>query len=55
VNKTRNRHLTLLGGTFVFSVNDGKQMRISQVTFTDSRNPEYFCGEKAPGVGIVND
>jgi hypothetical protein len=55
VNKTRLRHLTLLGGTFVFSVNDGKQMRLSQVTFTDARHPEYFCNDKAPGVGVIND
>ncbi len=39
VNTNRNRHDTVLGGTFFFS--SGNQ--ITQVTFKDSRQPHLFC------------
>lgn len=42
VNTTRNRHLSVLGGTFFFS--HGPQ--ISQVTFTDSQQSQFFCESK---------
>ena len=44
VNTTRNRHLTVLGGNFVFVIKNGKQVLLSQVTFTDSSEPNLFCG-----------
>lgn len=43
VNTTRNRHLTVLGGNFVFVRKSGKQILLSQVTFTDSSQPQLFC------------
>ena len=42
VNTTRNRHLSVIGGTFFFA--QGPQ--ISQVTFFDSRYPQLFCDSK---------
>lgn len=40
VNVTRNRHLSVLGGSFVFAM--AKQ--VTQVNFTDSHQPHLFCG-----------
>lgn len=45
VNTTRNRHLTVLGGTFVFALKNKTQYRVTQVTFKDSLQPEYFCDQ----------
>jgi hypothetical protein len=39
VNTTRNRHDSVLGGTFFFSM--GHQ--VTQVTFTDSQQSQLFC------------
>lgn len=41
VNVTRNRHDTVLGGSFIFAV---AQRQVTQVTFTDSHQPQLFCG-----------
>lgn len=43
VNTTRSRHVTVLGGTFIFSLRQDNQMFISQVTFEDSRDKQLFC------------
>lgn len=43
VNTTRDRHISVLGGTFVFSVKKDNQIYISQVTFTDSSNKHLLC------------
>lgn len=43
VNTTRDRHVSVLAGTFVFSVKKDNQVYISQVTFTDSRNKHLLC------------
>jgi hypothetical protein len=43
VNTTRLRHLTVLGGHFIFSSRKSGQTSVSQVTFRDSRYPQYFC------------
>jgi hypothetical protein len=43
VNTTDFRHLTTLGGHFVFSSKLKRQVKMAQVTFKDSKNPEYFC------------
>jgi hypothetical protein len=40
VNTTRNRHVSVLGGHFVFAMNH----EVTQVTFTDSKQPQLFCG-----------
>ncbi len=39
VNTTRNRHDSVLGGTFFFLM--GRQ--VTQVTFTDHQQPQLFC------------
>ncbi len=46
VNTTRHRHLSVLGGTFVFS---GKN-KIAQVSFKDSTAPQFFCDP--PGLPV---
>lgn len=45
VNTTRMRHLSVLGGTFLFANVSGKNIRLAQVTFTDKKevNSKYFC------------
>lgn len=43
VNTTRDRHVSVLSGTFVFSVKKESQIYISQVSFTDSRNKHLLC------------
>lgn len=48
VNTTRDRHLSLLGGHFILSVNDGKQIKVTQVTFYDSRRLDLMCDNKEP-------
>lgn len=42
-NTTDFRHLSLLGGSFVVAVNDGKKVRTAQVRVFDSKNPQFFC------------
>lgn len=42
VNTTKFRHLTVLGGHFIFVLKN----QITQVTFTDSAHPDYFCPEE---------
>lgn len=39
VNTTRNRHLSVLGGHFFFSMKN----QVTQVTFTDSQQSHLFC------------
>ncbi len=39
VNTTRNRHDSVLGGNFIFAMNH----QVTQVTFTDSKQPQLFC------------
>lgn len=52
VNTTRQRHLSLLGGTFVFSAKN----QIAQVTFKDSTATSLFCEDpKLPGSGKSNE
>lgn len=46
VNTTRSRHVTVLGGSFVFASVQNRDIRLSQVTFKDSNHPEYFCEMK---------
>lgn len=45
LNTTHERHLTVLGGHFVFSGRKNGQTFVSQITFKDSAHPEYFCQE----------
>lgn len=43
VNTTRLRYLSVIGGTFIFATEEGRELRLSQATFTDKSKPEYFC------------
>ncbi|MBX2987457.1 MAG: hypothetical protein KF802_06140 [Bdellovibrionaceae bacterium] len=45
VNTTRNRHLTVLGGHFIFSAKRKGQLFLTQVTFKDSRFENLYCEE----------
>lgn len=47
VNTTAQRHLGILGGTFLFSAKnqDTNQIYVSHVTFIDSNHQELFCEE----------
>lgn len=46
VNTTRNRHVSVLGGTFIFVAKKNKQNYLTQVTFKDKTNQNLFCQEK---------
>lgn len=43
VNTTRERDVTVLGGTFYFAAQKAGAISVAQVTFTDSRYPNLFC------------
>lgn len=43
VNTTRDRHVTVLGGHFVFSAKKQSQTFTTQVTFKDPRHPDFYC------------
>lgn len=43
VNTTKERHLSTLGGTFLFVVKKEDQILLSQVTFTDSKMSHLLC------------
>lgn len=45
VNTTRDRHLTVLGGHFIFSLEKAKQTYVAKITFKDSKKPVLFCEE----------
>jgi len=45
VNVTRDRHVSVLAGHFVFAYKKDKQTFLSQVTFADSKRPDLFCEE----------
>lgn len=45
VNVTRDRHISVLAGHFVFSYKKEKQTFLSQVTFTDSKRADLICDD----------
>ncbi len=45
VNVTRDRHISVLAGHFVFSYKKDKQTFLSQVTFTDSKRADLICDD----------
>lgn len=45
VNTTQDRYLSVLGGTFLFAAKNDTDVRIAQVTFTNSKKPSLFCKE----------
>lgn len=46
VNSNRQRHVTVLGGTFFFSAQTETGFSVAQVTIKDSKNKHLFCGAK---------
>jgi hypothetical protein len=44
VNTTRERDVTVLGGKFILSAKKADGVHITQVSFTDSRYKNLFCG-----------
>jgi hypothetical protein len=42
-NTTRERHATLLGGSFLVSAKKNASTYVTQVTFKDSKHPYLFC------------
>jgi len=48
VNVTRDRHVSVLAGHFVFTHKKDKQTFLSQVTFTDSKRKDLLCEESRP-------
>jgi hypothetical protein len=42
-NTTRQRHVTLLAGHYIFSIIKEAQIFITQVSFTDSKNKNLLC------------
>jgi hypothetical protein len=43
VNTTRARHVSLLSGSFVFANIQAKDVKIAQISFTDSTHPDLIC------------
>lgn len=46
VNTTQERYLSVLGGTFLFSAQNGTDILLAQVTFVNPQFPHLFCEEK---------
>jgi hypothetical protein len=46
LNVTRDRHVSAVGGTILFSYKKNRQLFVSQVTFTDSRRSDLFCDQE---------
>lgn len=46
VNTTQERYLSVLGGTFLFSAQNGNDVLLAQVTFVNPQFPHLFCEEK---------
>lgn len=44
-NTTQDRHIAVLGGTYVFGLERGRQKFVTQVSLIDSRKPHLFCRE----------
>ena len=47
VNTTRNRHIAVLNGTFVFVLERDGLQYLSQITFIDSKHLELQCATKS--------
>jgi hypothetical protein len=45
VNTTRNRHVSVLAGSFILIAKKNKQNYLSQVTFTDTEHKNLLCQE----------
>lgn len=47
LNTTRLRATSILGGTFIISGEKNGRRLLSQVSFTDSKNPDLFCEDQS--------
>lgn len=47
LNTTRNRHLSVSGGRWIFVAQDHGKTYLSHVTITDTNQKELFCGDSA--------
>lgn len=47
VNTTRDRHITLLGGTFLFASRKSRDLKIAHLTFSDTTKDRLFCENRA--------
>ncbi len=45
VNTTQDRHIGVLGGTFLFAAEIGGETQVAQVRVVDSQNNKLFCQE----------
>lgn len=43
LNTARNRHISVLAGNFVLTAQKGKQIVVTQLNVTDSKNPQLLC------------
>nr|BFD68248.1 hypothetical protein HAGR004_32700 [Bdellovibrio sp. HAGR004] len=46
VNSTQERHLSVLGGNFLFAAEKDTDVYLAQVKFTNTQLPQYFCEER---------
>lgn len=47
VNTTRDRHVTLLGGSFLFASRKSRDIKIAHLTFSDTTKDQLFCENRA--------
>jgi hypothetical protein len=47
VNTTKNRYVSVLAGTYIFTRFEKKDVRLAQVTLTDSRFTNLLCDQRA--------
>lgn len=43
VNTSQDRHLSVLGGSFLFAAEKGSEVHLAQVRFTNSQKSKFFC------------
>ncbi|MFN8847468.1 MAG: hypothetical protein ACK5W9_11520 [Bdellovibrionales bacterium] len=53
LNTTRDRHISILAGHFVFLTETDKSWIVSQISFNDSKRQDLICPELAPKVSAL--
>lgn len=48
LNTTKNRHLLVMAGSYVFIFRKSNQIYLTQLTITDSKNSDLLCPQVAP-------
>lgn len=46
LNTNRDRHISVIGGSFLFSYKNDRQVFVTQVTFKDTVNKHLFCEQE---------